>query len=86
MKTTKLIAAFTALSLTATALFAGDLTATTVTTAKGQSVTLYRDNEPSIAVYVGGRGIKDSNDTEVLSLQSNVFSAKGQTLILNRFE
>jgi hypothetical protein len=56
MKTTKLIAVLAAAALTGTAAFAGDLASTTVITAKGQPVVLYRASEPSVAVYAGGRG------------------------------
>jgi type IV secretory pathway protease TraF len=81
MKTIKLTAVLAAVALTGTAVFAGDLAATTVTNAKGQPVALYRVNETAIAVYAGGRGAGTSNNTgelKTVSLPNN----KGQAIAL----
>ena len=85
MKTTKLIATLATLVLTGSAVFAGDPAAITITNAKGQSVVLYRDNAPSVAVYVGGRGVGASNATGAL-LPTTVLNSKGQAIALYRAE
>jgi len=60
MRTIKVIAVLAVAALTGTAALAGDLIATTVTTANGsqaQQVILFRPyNETSVALYTSGRG------------------------------
>ena len=83
MKTTKLIAVLAAAALTGTVAFAGDLASTTVITAKGQPVVLYRAEEPSVALYAGGRGAGMPSGQQTGQLTPASYSNnKGQAITL----
>ena len=75
MKTTKLIATLAALSLTVTAVMASDIITTSITTAKGQTVQLYRDSESII------NGCNSDS-----SIESSDYSHKERTFTLYRLK
>jgi hypothetical protein len=83
MKTTKtiltVIAAAAAMNLAA---FAGDLVAVSIPNGHGQSTVLYRDNTPTVALFVSGQTIAKPAPVEVKAASQQ--NGHGQTTVLYR--
>jgi hypothetical protein len=83
MKTTKtiltMIAAAAAMNLAA---FAGDLVAVSIPNGHGQTTTLYRDNTPTVALFVSGQPIAKAAPVAVQPVSQQ--NGHGQTTVLYR--
>lgn len=80
-----ILTAISAAALLNVAAFAGDLVPVQIANAHGQSVTLYRSSEPTVALYSGGRGAGSGasvSDPKTVSVPNG----HGQVTILNRAE
>ena len=88
MKTRNLMAVLVATTLLGTAAWADEMVPTTITTAKGERLVLYRSNEPTIALFTHGQGVYRSNQETTRQLTPVAHTTpKGQDLIkLYRFE
>ena len=87
MKIRNLMAALAATTVMGTAAWADEMVPTTVITAKGESLVLYRMHQPSIALYTHGQGAYKSTQEPMEKLTTMTRSnLKGQNILLYRFE
>lgn len=85
MKITKiLLTAAGAVAVMNLAAFAGDLTPVQISNGHGQSITLYRNSEPTIAVFTG-RSVSSCAASSRGELQAvSRDNGHGQSIVMNR--